>query len=287
MSALPSVPLNEPIQKITVSPTNANIVQSVNNIMGEFGFPSLPEWWNYVWTVDHDPAHSITGTFPKRLKKWLFLEHATKPSDKIMADLGERIKRYLPIEMDWWVDFTNVFDWRPGTFGDTASCWWDDRDAARILLADNDGFAMRRWGVNKEPYARCWVAAREDHYMLFNCYKATSYPDTSLPAMAIFMAGMLGLYDKHEVAITNLRRNNGLIYANGGEGSVVGPKDVIKDMQTTDMNIDVSEYSPMCNYCGTDLYGISKHPVGKYLQCDACYRNQSTKVLLPYAQAAA
>lgn len=282
MEPLPAPPILDEIFLASHTANGAQVVADSNAILrNELGNQhiALPDWWDYHWTVEHDNEHGYSGTMPKRIKKWLYVEHQIKPDDQTISDIGERIKYLLPKELEWYIDVTHNLDWTPGTYGEaTSSCWWTDRAPARILLEENGGMALRRYrGIDGGPQGRCWIAVRDDHYMLFNAYGG------DLIDYARLFAGLLGLSYKNSVGIRNLGRSSGLVYANGNSGTVVGPLSVIKDMSMTDMQIDVSEYAPMCNYCGIDLWSMSKHPIDdRYYACDSCHNKGVRRIEMTF-----
>jgi GNAT superfamily N-acetyltransferase len=63
---------------------------------------------------------------------------------------------------------TDVVDWRAGEFGDTDSCWFDNKIHIRNgLFNSGHGYAFKFYRSSMK-YGRCWVYAYKDRMYLFN-----------------------------------------------------------------------------------------------------------------------
>lgn len=143
------------------------------------------------------------------------------------------------------------------------------------MLHENGGYAVRVWGADRtRPAARCWLAPHDDFYVLFNAYGMLS-----LWEFARVLSHSWGWTYKQCGDLSNYGEHGGILYINGGAGIVVGPADVLNDLddsptidlQWTDIDDDC------CEHCGCSIdpdYSCSD-PDGNSL-CEDCFSERYT-----------
>ena len=152
----------------------------------ETGHPRMPDWWDWTWTTKSGP---YVGTFPKRYSNYIYKMYGTKISPKELSEVGNKVAAHTNRSSEFILDFTDIFDWRSGDFGDRGSCFWEgSKKGARTAIYQAGGLAVRFW-KRYEPFTRAECA--ECEYLRENtsnrlgfaplcnkCYRDKSYNKT-------------------------------------------------------------------------------------------------------------
>lgn len=245
---------------------------------GLFKFPSprrlwdMGEGWN-VWMVEKG---KYSGTWSKRYNSMVWQKFGCRPPEPMVAKLGDILSKFANCEQSHIVDITNVCDWTPGDFGESAtSCWWHDYNRARLGLFRDGGMAMRFYNERKNGIGRCWIypAKKSNMLYLFNAYHKKNL---SLYNMACLLATHLGVSYKR----CNLHASGA--YINSEAGFCVAPVDVLDTHRTkledcVELNFVSSSQDDdeqTCTNCGRtypagdDWYAYNGEPI-----CMRCYDN--------------
>lgn len=227
--------------------------------------PLIPQDWQWTWLVAGKGEY--VGTFPKRLSKFYFQEHAIKCPTSFVQELGNLARKHSSEQITFTFDFTDTFDWESGDFGDDNSCYFTDRRAALGMLAENDALAIRFYESEK-GIGRAWLARLSDsRYIVFNGYGIAG--DATLK-IAQIMATWLGLGYKH-ISLENYGQTGGTLWINGGNGYLIGTSEQTAAMTNHDLQFDCDEcYS--CDHCGEEMSEDDSYstPDGESY-CQSCF----------------
>lgn len=223
------------------------------------------------WVVKGNQKY--VGTFPKRISKLVWLEFNIKVEEQIISEVGNIASRYLTNSSKILADFSNEFDWDAGDYGDDGSCFWSCRTAAKAMMQENGGWAMRFYDNNRNGIGRCWVMPvrhnNENGYVVFNAYGSNR--DCGLWIHARLIAGLLGFSYKKIDYLVNGGSDEGKLYINGGRGIVIGPENLVNNIERYDFEIDEPDRHE-CYNCGETVYdedGIMTHNHREY--CESCF----------------
>jgi hypothetical protein len=234
--------------------------------------PQPPDDWQWVWVV---PQGEYAGTFPKRIRNYYYKVHGLKCPDEFVTGIGNIARRHSESNESYTFEFVNHFDWNAGDFGDRGSCYWGSNAAAKDMLRDNGGLAIRFYDANGNGYARAWLVEIEDGmFIIFNGYGFPS--DSTLNIARIFALYMNLNY--REIDLSNAYGDT--LYINGGSGFVIGKTEQIEDMDSYEFEWE-DYYSYYCEHCGEHVheddvyYGANDLPYCQscfYELFDNCYR---------------
>lgn len=265
----------------------------------------LPSDWCYDWCVKGKGVY--VGTFPKRVAKFQYTKYSTKLTSAQMAELGTLANRHCVKQSDYWIDFTQDFDWEPGDFGeDPESCYWKSKDEARTeILPGLNSWAFRFYekrdysnfsGSHYEGMARCWAVPFRRTFVLFNAY------GMELTQMARIASSMWDCYYK-KLKVENNGESDGLLWINSGSGIAVGNQaDVLALGSRTDFCYPRNATKP-CSQCGNrhDPELLSRRTLSNgrvmllceycedsYPKCNRCgnYQHESYTSQVPSCQGA-
>lgn len=135
-------------------------------------------------------------------------------------------------------------DWDAGDFGDSGSCYWEERAPARELIRDDGGGAIRFY-KNGKGIARAWIMPKDDGYIIFNGYGYTS-------DLISKIFGSWKQLPVKPISLYNNQRTASLIYINDDAYGVN-----LKD-DAYDLEIDTSSCSK-CNNCDY-YYHVAEGP---------------------------
>lgn len=129
----------------------------------------LPDNWSWDWKVERG---TYSGTMPTRIKAWVYKAYREKLDPQALADTGEKLKKLIPAQMKFHIDYTQKIDWPAGKFADGDSCFLTYKRKHSVpTIVKNGGFAMRRWEMKEDvarPDGRAWVFPCPYGYLLCN-----------------------------------------------------------------------------------------------------------------------
>lgn len=228
-------------------------------LAGKLGLPLNPlrdvenEDGNIEWITRE-------GKLPRRIQKAYFQKAKVKLTAEQVSEFGNVAQRFLAKANSYFVDFTNKIDWDAGDFGDNGSCFWDDREDAKVIITNASGFAVRLWEQTEKTYrslARCWAIPQDKKLFIFNAYGA------DLHTFANVLSAML----KMPISRINLQNNDdthGLLYVNSGRGYAIGTN----DLSHWDFKLDV--FWETCENCRNTVTNNDFEYNG-YAYCEECY----------------
>jgi hypothetical protein len=205
---------------------------------------------------------------PKRVASYFFKKFGIKSPTAFLEQLGNVARQHTSEGVAYDFDFTDVFDWDDGDFGDAGSCYWGSNEAARDMLMENGGFAIRFYNDEGEGFGRAWVVSRqpsEGFYVVFNGYGVS---DSATLTAARIMSLFLSVTYKR-VVLRNNGTQTGMLWINGGIGYLIGNIQVIDAITYYDLHIpDV--YT--CCDCGDVLHedDVYTSPDGDHF-CSYCF----------------
>ena len=129
-----------------------------------------------VWLVtDKESDGGRTGTFPKRVAKYIYKSQKKRLTAKQKQRVGELAKAHTVEAKELIFDITQDLDWTAGDYGDRSSCFWGDMTNCRIALIDSDQYAMRtykRRNSNNDftGTGRAWMLDSGLGFVLTNAY---------------------------------------------------------------------------------------------------------------------
>lgn len=225
--------------------------------------PALPETWAWVWTVTGRGEY--VGTFTKRVSKFYYKAHGIKCPAAFVQEIGNIARSHTEDNLSYDFEFVNEFDWQAGDFGDNGSCFWGSNEAAREVMANEGGLAIRFYASNGNGQARAWVAPIERGlYIVFNGYGFNSHP--TLVAARVLSLHLNSSYKK--VYLSNHGQESGLVYINSGIGYIVGNADKIDSYSEYDLQWGTDNY---CNDCGDEIHGDAHYGPDGEAYCETCF----------------
>lgn len=211
---------------------------------------------NLEWVVTrHEYA---TGTFPKRLSKWLHKEYGQSFTPEQLARIGTLAREHTSAERHtYFYDITDTIDWDDGDFGDSGSCYWGSNRGARAMLDENHCLALRFFkdAEGDEGIGRCWLYRNSMFWIIWNAYfnnthdygAHNSCAGLQLVGMARLLATEFGLSYKR-IALENGGMTGGLLWINNGAGYMIGPDEVIQKYGHYDLHFSPTSYCCDCGY---------------------------------------
>lgn len=223
--------------------------------------PIIPDTWQWQWKVEGKADY--TGTFPKRLTKYFWKEHALKCPDSFTKELGNLARQHSSDSFSYSFEFVNRFNWDAGDYADENSCYWTDRASARTTLEENDALAIRFY-ADEKGIGRAWIAQLpESRYIVFNGYGLET-----IKIAQIFSSWLKLSYRK--IALSNHGDTGGTLYINNG-GYVIGTLEQTAAMDSHDLGYDCYDCYT-CDYCGNDMNEDESYstPNGESY-CQSCF----------------
>lgn len=211
---------------------------------GECRLPMDEGEWSWQWML---PKGQFAGALPKRIAAYYFKVHNIKIPPALLAVIGETAKANIARGENFTLDFTDVFDWQDGDFGDSGSCFWRDRRGARLGLQDEGGIAVRffekidKLSEKQREYraarenrltpldsegwvglARAWCLPAHERRngghmpdVVFNGYGFSGNATLTIARLVATMFGM----DYKKVFLTNDGEIHGYFWINGGSSA--------------------------------------------------------------------
>jgi hypothetical protein len=221
---------------------------------------ALPTDFDLRWIVKDG---EYTGTFPKRVSKWLYKEHGVDIGAGVKEQLGNAARKHTFTRSSYTYDFTANFGWRAGDFGDSGSCLWESRRGARAIMTANHCLAIRLWDEDK-GIGRAWIAfpeSRPDNIFMFNAYPKS----VSLEQCAMIVSRHLGGLPHESCYLTN----NGLwsgenFWINMGRAIIMGNNDGQPNDLRFSERVRCSFCSQVTGCCNTTI------TLDGCIACDRC-----------------
>lgn len=204
-------------------------------IEDEFGprFKLPPDWF-WGWSATKNEA-AYSGTFPTRVKTWLWKEHqikANEPVKRFLADLGEMVRRNLPSDTHLYFDLTKKIEWPAGEFADGDSCFLTYKKRALVDLLHYGGFALRRWRKMENKYSpggRAWVIPCDFGWVVVNARDfGRDRLETYAEGLRLLVDGEVVELHDFNVSINGECPNYKSFYVDGSHGILVGSQEQIK-----------------------------------------------------------
>lgn len=208
--------------------------------------PDLSDDWQWTWVLTGKGEY--VGTFPKRLAKFFFQEHGIKCPTSFLQEIGNIARQHSSEQITFTFDFTNLIDWEDGDFGDSNSCFWGSRSAARGMLEQNNALAIRFY-AGDSGIGRAWVAQLSNsRYIVFNGY---GIQGNATLKIAQIMATWLGLNYK-KIALCNHGETSSTLWINSDLGYLIGTPEQTAAMDKHDLEFDCDDCYT-CDNCGDSL----------------------------------
>jgi ribosomal protein L37AE/L43A len=219
------------------------------------------------------------GTLTKRIAAALYKEYQIKLEPSILSEIGTMLKNYHIDKQNLLCDFVPLKPkmewWNRGMFEDSNSCFWSERNGARMLMANNGFWCFRVWSdkarqaLHDNPkltptdliltedkdygMARAWIFPYKNNIVMFNGYARnnSALQNNSLLQLTRIASLYLGTSYK-EIAFLNEGQADGLLYINnGGKGYILGEQSIINRVNEVDANFKEDEYQThICQFCG-------------------------------------
>jgi hypothetical protein len=162
--------------------------------------------WDWRWVVQKG---EYTGKLPKRVAAYAHKTYNLDIPADVLEKLGNEVRPHAALSESTVVfDITDQFDWIDGDFGDSGSCYWNDREHAKAILLHNGAMAVRFYDPrNKsEGIGRCWLVPQSDKvFAIYNGYGQILNGSSYLVSMAKILAAYFGdaNYAKGEIDFTS------------------------------------------------------------------------------------
>jgi hypothetical protein len=131
---------------------------------------------------------------------------------------------------------TQDFDWQEGDYGDSGSCYWGGRSAARTqILPDLGSWAALWHDSDGDGVARSWLVPWNGNMVLFNPYSRDDSVYSGV-AQARILAFLWG-ESYREVELTANGEADGTLWINSRKGWAIGPAESLPSR----VNFDVEE----------------------------------------------
>lgn len=176
--------------------------------------PTLPASWVWSWKAERGESQYV-GTFPRRLSHFYFKAYGIKCPDSFVAHIGQLARSYTSTGETYRFMVVDEFDWEDGDFGDSGSCYWGGRAAARDMMAENGGLAICFFNEDGDGYARAWMFEFEPgQYVLWNGYGMVGDATQTIAHIA---SQFLNLR-MQRITLTNNNTGAGMLFINGWRG---------------------------------------------------------------------
>lgn len=219
------------------------------------------------------------GRIIKRFAKYFKQETGYKFSDELAGKLGDSLQYFVnQAAQDFFLDFTNDFNWNDGQFGHHGSCWWGTYKDSLPTFQNGGGWAIRFYeDMNQNNINGCgrtWIFPKDGMLMCFNSY-GVSRPQTSKVIKSIYKDAGIVLHYK-AVELEN-SQNDTIPYINSGTGFILFP-DGINESELDDrydLDIETTEderYS--CYGCGCRIDEGEEFYTNGETWCESCHSNR-------------
>jgi len=186
------------------------------------------------------------GSLAKRLQKYVYDTYGCKLTPQQKSELGSFIAECRGTKGQLVYEIREWMDWDDGDFGDPRSCFWSDREYAKIILHDLGcrylcGYLTQGDGSLKGMH-RCIMLPYEGGWVLFNAYPKEHNGVKSLEYFAKVLTKVYPELAGKKSGHVWLRFNgmsNDLLYVNGRQGLLVGVEHAGEDAMV-DIPVEVS-----------------------------------------------
>ena len=191
----------------------------IQNLLHGNGFMPVPDDWD--WSLTVEAKGEYTGSLPTRIAKWVRVSSNGKQklTPAFKSELGNIASRFSLACQTYYVEFSRTLAWLRGDFGDEHSCYFGgEKDAARYVLGNAGGCAVKLYRADGVGYARCWllpVRVRDTWtYVLFNAYHNTERVKTQV-RLAHFAQLVVRLFGSdYAYRVAKVKDETGYLYIN-------------------------------------------------------------------------
>lgn len=244
-------------------------IEKIDTYIFEITMRSLPFDFDWRWKTPE-------GKLTKRIKNYMYKFFGVRLADDEVENIGNYASQFYVQDQILYYDITDELSWKAGQFGDSNSCFWTCRSAARGMLTENGGLAIRLWKKENNEYcgyARAWLyPLAEDIYVVFNAYGERLHTFASI-------IGQLTELPSRPVELVNNDVEDGTLWINSGQGMVIAPASFDEDI--IDLEIPDDRDRTSCEYCGTfvddeDILYVDEVSIcercfdANYIYCDDC-----------------
>jgi hypothetical protein len=207
---------------------------------------------------------SKQGSWPKRFAKVFKKRRNQKFGNNLLSKIGQIARDSCNLSQCESLTVTKDFDWTPGLYGDTSSCFWTSRSGAKFILRDADALALLLYGDSHRPMGRAWCVPYGNDYIIFNAYAREGEPIT-IVSFARILSDTFGFDCYRDIIFTNREMEDGPLWINGGLGFIVGNQNV---STITEVDIDYPLYCSECDEECCDEAHIDDS--GSGVMCESC-----------------
>ncbi len=252
----------------------------ITNYLADWGLAALPSDWSWSWEAV--PGDRYSGNFSKRVAKYQReMGHTTGENQR--ARIGDLASSCVNKEgRTFHFEIAEKMDWQSGDFQDYGSCFFTCRNAVRAVIAENTGMFMKLYSGPDEDadrLGRCILDVAPDRLMTWNGYGELS----ALQAARILAADAASDFTFSQVWMNCNGRADGLVWINGEQGYVVGPKEQVAECRVESQDL-LYKFSQCCHCervwtpgCGDpeqvrigDL-DVCNDCLERYNTCDDCH----------------
>lgn len=217
-----------------------------------------------------------SGKLLKRFSKYIKKNYDIQLSNELMGKIGDILQRFVQNQAnEFFIDFTDTFDWRNGQFGKSGSCWWGTYSESLPTFENGGGWVIRFYNsenqCNDNGIGRTWLYPENGYLIGFNSY-GVGRPQVSKVIKALFAEYGIELHYKRIEVENNY--SDTIPYINGGTGFVLGED--VTDIESWDLNMEVEDDDEhfTCEGCGLRYHTDDSNYVNDYLWCNDCYNDR-------------
>ena len=208
------------------------------------------------------------GTFPKRLAKRVKHVFGVTLDKDLVSKLGKVARENVTMHLSNHILLiSDQIDWEDGDYGDSGSCFWGDRSAARDIILEAGGGSLRIHSPSNYPVARCLWLPHGGSVVLFNAY-ARRGRSINLETFATVLSKAKEAKHYRKIGISHNDDCDGTLYLNGGSGFIVDSEPV-NHIDYVNFEFDFET----CRWCERFIHsyeGVYEGPHGNTL-CEECY----------------
>ena len=156
-----------------------------------------PEHKGWRYWVTEKTEHTAAGKWTTRFQKEWKKTHGSRMDPGLLADLGEKVRAANIAEV-CYVEFTMDINWKAGSFGDSGSCWFNEKHKSYKFrdrfFGSGRGFAMKFFqnedAYRNDPFrgtGRSWVSVNDTHAFVFNGRGGSVTTQIAARAMSAFL----------------------------------------------------------------------------------------------------
>ena len=205
------------------------------------------------------------GSIIKRILKWAWQTQQIRLPNEFTSKLGNIVGKEMSGGDSLYFEFDPVANYKAGRFGDEESCFWTDRQRARMLIRNEGGCFIKFYESellhDSNGVARCWIIpvgqfldTDEQVFLLSNFYSDSSSLNQFNMTRAI--ADTLGFSYKRVSVQSELN----VLYTNSGTGFLLSNDQFLLDNTKSlalkyDSDYDESgEHDPLLDYADNGQY---------------------------------